>query len=97
MEFPIDLGFSLVDRYIVTALGKIKKQFLSDWEVFKKIQFFFSLRILLESISHLPGERDMLIHHYDNETFSFPLRKKLGKADESIKSNGAAKNYSLSW
>jgi len=29
MEFPIDLGFSLVDRYIVTALGKIKKQFLS--------------------------------------------------------------------
>ena len=41
MEFPIDLGFSLVDRYIVTALGKIKKQFLSDWEVFKKIQFFF--------------------------------------------------------
>ena len=59
MEFPIDLGFSLVDRYIVTALGKIKKQFLSDWEVFKKIQFFFSLRILLESISHLPGERDV--------------------------------------
>ena len=29
MAFPIDLGFSLVDRYIVTALGKIKKQFLS--------------------------------------------------------------------
>ena len=29
MEFPIDLGFSLVDRYIVTALGKIKKHFLS--------------------------------------------------------------------
>ena len=34
MEFPIDLGFSLVDRYIVTALGKIKKQFLSVLKTF---------------------------------------------------------------
>ena len=59
MEFPIDLGFSLVDRYIVTALGKIKKQFLSDWEVFKKIQFFFSLRNYPVGPSHLPGERDV--------------------------------------
>ena len=59
MEFPIDLGFSLVDRYIVTALGKIKKQFLSDWEVFKKTQFFFSLRNYPVGPSHLPGERDV--------------------------------------
>ena len=34
MEFPIDLGFSLVDRYIVTALGKIKKQFLGVLKMF---------------------------------------------------------------
>ena len=62
MEFPIDLGFSLVDRYIVTALGKIKKQFLSDWEVFKKIQSFFSLRNYPVGPSHLPGERDVTLN-----------------------------------
>ena len=74
MEFPIDLGFSLVDRYIVTALGKIKKQFLSDWEVFKKIQFFFSLRILLESISHLPGERAVIVNRCEESKCMYVIK-----------------------
>ena len=70
MAFPIDLGFSLVDRYIVTALGKIKKQFLSDWEVFKKMQFFFSLRNYPVGPSHLPGERDVLFWSFASSEFS---------------------------
>ena len=41
MEFPIDLGFSLVDRYIVTALGKIKKTISKCVKKNLKILVFF--------------------------------------------------------
>ena len=60
MKVSIDLGFFVCFRSMLVVIGKIEKSTVQRLEMSEREFSFISWHILLESGSHLPGERDVM-------------------------------------
>mgnify|MGYP003716970179 CR=1 FL=1 len=69
MKVSIDLGFFVCFRSMLVVIGKIEKSTVQRLEMSEREFSVFSSRILLESGSHLPGERAVSLFSFAKSCF----------------------------